>query len=307
MGRRTRVPLHGWLNLDKPLGLTSTQALGAVRRILSPVKSGHGGTLDPLATGVLPIALGEATKTVSFAMDATKTYQMTIAWGQQRDTCDAEGAVTGTSPVRPGRAALVAGLTAFVGDIQQRPPAYSAIKVAGRRAYDLARAGKPPDLPPRQVTIRRLDLIDQPDADHAVLRVSCGKGTYMRSLARDLAVHVGTVGYVAALRRTAVGGFTEQAAISLDNLEQLGHSAAAHQAILPIQTVLADIPAFAVSGDEAARLRHGQSVPIPIIQGAAGTAQVGEGATVLATSAGTPVALARVTDGSVRPIRVFNM
>lgn len=308
MRRRTGVPLHGWLNLDKPLGLTSTQALGAVRRILSPAKSGHGGTLDPLATGVLPIALGEATKTVSFAMDAAKTYRLTIAWGEARDTCDGEGAVTATAPGRPDRAAIVAGLGAFLGDIAQSPPAYSAIKVGGRRAYDLARAGKPPDLPPRQVTIHRLDLVDLPDADHAVLQVTCGKGTYMRSLARDLALHLGTVGYVAGLRRTAVGGFTGQTAISLDNLEQLGHSAAAHQVILPIQTALADIPALAVSGDDAARLRHGQSVILALHSlGSAGTAQVGEGATVLATNAGIPVALARVTDGSVRPIRVLNM
>lgn len=307
--RRRRVPLHGWLNLDKPLGLSSTQALGAVRRILSPQKSGHGGTLDPLATGVLPIALGEATKTVSFAMAATKTYVLTIGWGQQRDTCDGEGTVTATSPVRPDRAAIIAGLPAFTGDIAQCPPAFSAIKVAGKRAYDLARAGNPVDLPPRRVTIGRIDLTDQPDRDHAVLTVTCGKGTYMRSLARDLALHLGTVGYVAGLRRTAVGDFTEATAISLDNLEQLGHSAAAHEAILPIQTALADIPALALTGEEAARLRQGQAITVASQSSgaAAGTVQVGEGATVLATSAGTPVALARVADGTLRPIRVLNL
>ncbi len=309
----TRVALHGWLNLDKPLGLSSTQALSAVRRILSPQKSGHGGTLDPLATGVLPIALGEATKTVSLLMDAAKTYRLTVRWGEARDTCDAEGTVTATSDRRPTDAEVAAALPSFTGAIQQAPPAFSAIKVAGRRAYDLARAGDQVDLPPRTVSIHRITPVAAPDKDHTVFEVACGKGTYMRSLARDLAAHLGTVGHVAGLRRTAVGAFTEDNAFSLDLLSQLGHSAAAQRAVLPIPTALADIPALALSGDAADRLRHGQAVPVPpdcaIGKTPSGAAEgvIGEGTTVLAVSAAVPVALARIVGGTVRPVRVLNM
>lgn len=305
--KRQRVALHGWLNLDKPLGLSSTQALSAVRRILSPRKSGHGGTLDPLASGVLPIALGEATKTVSFLMDAAKTYRLTVRWGEARDTCDGEGAITATSDHRPTDAEIAGALPAFTGPIQQAPPAFSAIKVAGRRAYAMARAGDHVELPPRPVVIHRISPIETPDRDHTVFEVECGKGTYMRSLARDLALHLGTCGHVAALRRTAVGGFTEAGAISLDMLSELGHSAAAQRAILPIPTALADIPALALSGDAADRLRHGQAVPVPQDCTIGRPNGVGEGATVLAVSAATPVALARIVGGTVRPVRVLNM
>ena len=300
--------LHGWLNLDKPLGLSSTQALAAVRRILRPRKSGHGGTLDPLATGVLPIALGEATKTVPLLMDAAKTYELTVRWGEARDTCDAEGRVTATSGHRPSAPDLAAALPAFTGAIRQVPPAFSAVKVAGRRAYALARAGADIDMPTRTVAIHRITPIGDPDADHAVLEVVCGKGTYMRSLARDLAEHLGTVGHVAGLRRTAVGAFSAADAFSLDMLQQLGHSAAAQRAVLPIPTALADIPALALSEEAAARLRHGQAVPLPSdCSLGVGRGVVGEGATVLAVAAAIPVALARIDGGVVRPVRVLNM
>ncbi|HVI88030.1 MAG TPA: tRNA pseudouridine(55) synthase TruB, partial [Dongiaceae bacterium] len=256
MARRKRgEKVDGWLILDKPLGLTSTQAVGAVRRIFDAQKAGHGGTLDPLATGILPIALGEATKTVPYVMDGAKSYRFTLKFGQQRSTDDAEGEVTARSDIRPEDAAIRAALPGFTGFIQQVPPAFSAIKIGGERAYDLARDGEVVELAPREVRVDAISLTERPSRDEAVFEVRCGKGTYMRSLARDIAQHLGSVGHVSALRRLSVGGFTEKQAISLENLKALGHSPAAFEHLLPVETALDDIPALALTNTEASRLR----------------------------------------------------
>jgi len=256
MARRRRgEKVDGWVVLDKPVGPGSTQAVSRVRRLFGAQKAGHGGTLDPLASGVLPIALGEATKTVPFVMDGRKEYRFTLCFGVARATDDAEGAVTATSDVRPSDEAIRAALPRFIGEIEQMPPAYSALKVEGRRAYDLARAGTAGALRPRRVAIERLELLGRPDPDHAEFAVACGKGTYIRALGRDLARALGTVGHLSALRRTAAGPFREEAAISLSKLEALGHIPALFGVLAPVSTALDDIPALALTGDEANRLR----------------------------------------------------
>ena len=307
MGRRRGGrPIHGWVILDKPLGLSSSQAVGAVRRITGAAKAGHGGTLDPLATGVLPIALGEATKTVAWAMAGRKTYRFTLCWGEARDTDDAEGTVIGTSAVRPESAAIVAALPGFTGTIQQTPPAYSAIKLGGQRAYKLARAGAEVELAPRPVEIAALRLVGQSDPDHAEFEMETGKGAYVRALGRDLAAALGTLAYVSVLRRLAVGPFTLERAISLDNLAALDHSAAAFGHLLPIETALDDIPALALTEAEAHRLRHGQSVVPLLAADRARIDQLGTGAMVRATTGQTLVALAEIVAGGLRPVRVIN-
>ena len=221
MGRKRKgEAISGWVNLDKPYGLGSTQAVGKVRWLFKAQKAGHAGTLDPLATGILPIALGEATKTVSFLMDADKTYRFTLEWGRSTASFDAEGATTATSDVRPDRAAVEAALPAFIGEISQVPPAFSAIKIDGERAYDLARAGAEVVIEARIVTVHDARVIAQPDADHIEIEVDCGKGTYIRAIARDLAARLGACGHVSALRRTRVGPFTETTAVTLEYLEQ---------------------------------------------------------------------------------------
>jgi tRNA pseudouridine55 synthase len=248
MGRRKGgTPVHGWLVLDKPFGMSSSRAVGAVRHLLGAAKAGHGGTLDPLATGILPIALGEATKTVAWAMAGRKTYRFTLRWGEARATDDAEGAVTATSEARPGAAEIAAVLPRFTGTIQQVPPAYSALKLAGERAYDLARRGETVELAPRTAEIFALRLLGVIDEDHAEFEVETGKGVYVRSLGRDIALALGTVAHIAALRRLAVGRFTLERAISLDKLEALRHSAAVFEHLLPIETALDDIPAMALT------------------------------------------------------------
>lgn len=303
--RRKGLPVHGWLVLDKPQGMTSSQAVGKLRYLFNAQKAGHAGTLDPLATGILPIGFGEATKTMPYVVDGTKTYRFTVRFGAETETDDTEGTVTARSDMRPGREAIEEALPRFTGEIDQIPPRYSALKVEGERAYDLAREGSEFELAARKVTIDRLDLVEMPDSDHAVLETQCGKGTYIRSLARDLARELGTCGHVCALRRTRVGPFTEMSAISLAKLEELGHSAAGRDALLgqlqPLETALDDIPALAVSGDDAARLRRGQPVLIrgrdaPIIEGPA-----------YATSRGHLVAVGEVDRGEMRPTRVFNL
>jgi tRNA pseudouridine55 synthase len=307
MGRRRGGrPIHGWVILDKPLGLSSSQAVGAVRRITGAAKAGHGGTLDPLATGVLPIALGEATKTVAWAMAGRKTYRFTLRWGEGRDTDDAEGAVVATSAVRPDAAAIAAALPAFTGTILQTPPVYSAIKLGGQRAYKLARAGAEVALAPRPVEIAALRLVGQPDPDHAEFEMETGKGAYVRALGRDLAIALGTLAHVSALRRLAVGPFTLERAISLDNLAALDHSAAAFGHLLPIETALDDIPALALTEAEAHRLRHGQSVVPLLAADRARIDQLGTGAMVRATTGQTLVALAEIVAGGLRPVRVIN-
>jgi tRNA pseudouridine55 synthase len=308
MARKRRgLPLHGWLVLDKPRGLSSAAAVAAVRRITGAAKAGHGGTLDPIATGVLPVALGEATKTVAWAIEGRKLYHFTLRWGEARDTDDSEGAVTATSAARPDRAAVEAMLPRFTGPILQRPPAYSAIKVGGERAYDLAREGTPPMLEPRPVEVESFQLLDMPDADHACFAAWVGRGTYVRALARDLAEALGTCAHVAALCRHSVGRFRLEEAISLDNLAALGHSAAASGHLLPIETALDDIPALALTEEEARALRCGQPVTMLRPTERARLDEIGDGATLCAMSGGRLVALVSVEAGGLRPVRVMNL
>jgi len=308
MGRRRGGrPIHGWLIIDKPLGVTSAGVVGKVRRLTGAAKVGHGGTLDPLATGVLPIALGEATKTVAYAMNGAKTYRFTVRWGEATATDDAEGEVAATSDARPDEARILAVLPAFVGVIEQVPPAFSAVKVEGRRAYALARAELPVTLEPRRVRIDAFRLLARPDTDHAEFEVRAGKGAYMRSLARDLALALGTVGHVAALRRIAVGPFHERDAISLDNLDTLGHSAPLSQYLLPVETALDDIPALALTEAEGCSLRQGRPVPaLPVMMRSA-SAELGQGVVVCAMAGGRPVALAQIRGAEIRPLRVLNL
>ncbi len=305
--RRKGVPIHGWLVIDKPLGRSSAQVVAKVLRLTGAAKAGHGGTLDPLATGVLPIALGEATKTVSYVMDGAKTYRFTLRFGEARATDDAEGPITETSAARPGDDEIRAVLPRFTGPIEQVPPAFSAIKVDGVRAYALARAEGSVELAPRQVRIDALELIARPDPDTAEFLVRSGKGAYMRSLARDMARALGTVGHVAALRRVAVGPFREEQAISLETLETLGHSLAASGQLLTVATALDDIPALALTDTEARRLRCGQAVPLISRMDLQRVAHLESGAMVCAMADGKPVALARFEAGDLRPVRVLNL
>ena len=298
--RKSGDKVDGWVILDKPVGLGSTPAVSRVRRLFGAQKAGHGGTLDPLASGVLPIALGEATKTVPFVMDGRKEYRFTLCFGQARSTEDAEGEVTATSDLRPTDAEIRRALAAFVGEVEQVPPAFSALKIEGKRAYDLARAGQPVALKPRRVLIERLELLGRPDADHADFVVSCGKGTYIRSLGRDLALSLGTVGYLSALRRTAVGPFREEAAISLPKLEALGHIPALLGALAPVATALDDIPALALTEAQADRLRQGQ--PVLLTRDAPPS-----GALLRAEAGSRLVALVRSDGASLQPVRVFNL
>lgn len=263
MGKPRGRPIDGWLVLDKPLGLGSTTAVSRAQRLFDARKAGHGGTLDPLATGVLPIAFGAATKTVPFVMDGTKIYRVTVRFGESRTTDDGEGEVLERSEARPSGAAIEAALAGFRGDIMQVPPAFSALKVAGARAYDLARAGETVTLAPRPARIDCFELESRPDADLAVFRVVSGKGVYMRSLARDLSRACGTVGYVAALRRLACGPFREEDAISLDKLEAGAENAhASPDLLLPLKTALADIPALALTTEEAGGISNGRALAV---------------------------------------------
>jgi tRNA pseudouridine55 synthase len=310
--RKKGDAVHGWVVLDKPSGITSTQAVAQVRRIFNAQKAGHAGTLDPLATGILAIALGEATKTVPFAQDAAKIYRFTATWGQSRDSDDSEGKVTGTSDVRPTRAAIEAVLPNFTGVLTQVPPAYSAIKIQGERAYDLARDGKEPDLQPRQVSVHEARLVEA-ETGQAVFEILCGKGTYVRSWVRDIARALGTLGYVSQLRRTRIGGFLEKDAVGLETLTPLLHSPAAFAYLKPISTALDGIPALAVTGGDAARIRSGNPILIRanlfarMKDGFAGDGGL-QGQTVFLTEeAGAPVALAEIAEGELRPFRVFQL
>lgn len=308
MGRRRRgVPVHGWLVIDKPAGVTSAAVVAAVRRVTQAAKVGHGGTLDPLATGVLPIALGEATKTVSYVMDGSKIYRFTIRWGEQRNTDDAEGDVVKVSDLRPTEDAIRAVLPRFVGEIDQVPPIFSAVKVAGQRAYALARAEMPVELEPRTVHVEGIELIDMPDADHAVFEVTAGKGTYMRALARDLAVALGTVGHVAALRRNSVGSFTESAAIPLDKIDSLGHSDGLKEHLLPVGAALDGIPALNLTEAEGRRLQRGQPVAVLPVASRSSIKHLSRDAVFCAMAMGRPVALATVKGGEIRALRVLNL
>lgn len=305
-GRRGR-PINGWINVDKPVGMTSAACVNSVRRAIDAAKLGHAGTLDPGASGVLPIALGEATKTMSFVVDTHKQYAFTVNWGERRDTDDNQGQVVETSDARPSEDDIRAALPDFIGDISQVPPAYSAIKVDGARAYTLARAGEDVTLAPRQISILSFELLDMLDRDCARFAVKSGKGAYMRGLARDLAIAVGTCGHLSDLRRSSVGPFSEDTAISLEKLEELGHSAAVFPTLLPIETALDGIPALALSVKEAAQLRNGQAVPVMRPHDREQIEAVGDEGIVLAVEATTPVALARVDGIQIRPVRVLNL
>ncbi|MGK2923887.1 MAG: tRNA pseudouridine(55) synthase TruB [Methyloceanibacter sp.] len=301
--RRKGQAVSGWLILDKPEGLTSTKAVGRVRWLYDATKAGHAGTLDPLATGILPIAFGEATKTVPFAVEGAKAYRFTVRFGAETDTEDTEGKVTETSDLRPSREEIEAALPQFTGAISQVPPRYSALKVDGARAYDLARDEEEFELAPRTVTVHRLTLVDLPDPDHCVLEAECGKGTYVRALARDLGRALGCLGHVSALRRTRVGAFGEAEAVTLEEVEAAaGESREAALALLqPVETALQDLPALNLSSSDAARLRQGQAVLLrgrdaPIITGP-----------VYAVSNGALVALGEVSQGEFRPRRIFNL
>jgi tRNA pseudouridine55 synthase len=305
MARRRRgLPVSGWLILDKPQGMTSTQAVTKVKRLFDAAKAGHAGTLDPLATGVLPIALGEATKTVPFAVEGLKTYRFTVRFGAETDSDDAEGTVVTESAARPETEAIEALLPRFTGEISQVPPRFSALKVDGARAYDLARDKEEFQLAPRVVSIKRLALIARPDPDHCQLEAECGKGTYVRALARDLGRALGSCAHVEALRRTRVGGFGEEDAVTLAELEAVKDNATEHdtltRALKPIESALGDIPALALSLSDAARLRQGQPVLLrgrdaPIFTG-----------TAYATSRGMLVAVGEMEAGEFRPKRIFN-
>ena len=306
--KRKGNPVHGWVNFNKPLGMSSTQAVGKVRWLFSAQKAGHAGTLDPLASGVLPIALGEATKTVPFMMDAAKGYDFTITWGTSTASWDAEGEVTGTSDVRPPRAAVEAALPQFIGDISQIPPKYSAIKVDGKRAYALMR-GKDAGsvefkLKPRPVRVDSLTLVEC-DTNTASFSLACGKGTYVRSLARDIAGRLGACGHVTALRRTRVGPFAlsraETPSFTLEALEESCHRDGVLEALSPVSTALDDIPVLAVSELDATELRHGRAIALP-----SGFTDSPSGLT-LAKLGGVEIALLRASGPLLTPKRVFNM
>ncbi|WP_439923819.1 tRNA pseudouridine(55) synthase TruB [Nitrobacter sp. JJSN] len=304
--RRDRRDVHGWVVLDKPIGMTSTHAVAVVKRLFSAKRAGHAGTLDPLASGGLPIALGEATKTVPFVMDGRKRYRFTVQWGEERDTDDTEGRVTATSESRPDADAVRALLPRFTGVIEQIPPQYSAIKIQGERAYDLARDGETVALQPRQVEIHQFDLVEHTDDGRSVFEAECGKGTYVRALARDIGRILGCYGHICALRRTLVGPFDEADMIPLVELEALCNRAASGEgnladALLPVETALDDIPALAVTRADAARLHRGQAV---LLRGRDAPQSSG---IVYVTVAGRLLALAELGHGELIPKRVFNL
>ena len=301
-----RVPkrdVHGWLVLDKPVGVTSTTAVAILKRLTRARKVGHAGTLDPLASGLLPIAFGEATKTVSYVMDGEKVYRFKVRWGVETDTDDAEGKPVAESAARPTHGEIESALPAFTGTIEQTPPKFSAIKVEGERAYDLARAGEEVSLSARPVEIHSLHMVDQPDADHAVFEAECGKGTYVRAIARDLGRILGSLGHVCELRRTRVGSFDENSAITLDDVEKLAESSpdALIGALLPVASSLSMMPSVSVGPDDAQRIRMGQPVFLrgrdaPVLEG-----------TVTVSARGALIALADIEQGALKPKRIFHL
>ena len=322
MAKRRGQPVHGWVNLDKPVGISSAKAVSIVRRVFNAAKAGHGGTLDPLASGVLPIALGEATKTIAYAMKGMKSYVFTVTWGAQTTTDDLEGDVVGRSSLRPTQAAITAIIPKFTGDILQAPPVFSAIKIDGKRAYELAREALRSsgsvgpvslsdlsvmlEMEPRLVRIDTL-LLQALTADEATFHVTCGKGTYIRSLAREMARQLGTVGHISMLRRVAVGSFVDSSSISLDFLQTLEHSSAVFEYKHPVVSALDDIPAFPISGDEALKFRHGQSLSIVSASAQARFASLQPDVVALALCGEQPVALVTVKASDLRPVRVFNL
>ena len=305
--RKKGRPVSGWLVLDKPYDLGSTEAVSKAKWLFQAQKAGHAGTLDPLATGVLPIAFGEATKTVPYVMAAEKRYRFTARWGEATATDDAEGAVIATSDKRPSRAEIEDVLDRFIGEIEQTPPQFSAVKVAGERAYDLARDGETVELEPRLVDIHELRLVETPDADHAVFEATTGKGAYVRALVRDMAHALGTEGHIKELRRLAVGPFTTDDAVALAAIEAIATPEERDAALLSIDAGLAALPQAAIGGPEADRLRRGQ--PAVITPATAKGVRAGESGpipAVLASLNGEAVAICELDGLKLKPFRVFN-
>ena len=305
MARRKKGnPINGWVILDKPVGMTSTQAVGKVRWLFQAQKAGHAGTLDPLATGILPIALGEATKTVPYAVDGQKSYRFTVRWGTETDTDDAEGQVVQRSDTAPSRDAIEALLPSFIGEVMQTPPAFSAIKIDGQRAYDLARQGETVLLEARPVQIDRLELVDMLDPLTSVFEAECGRGTYVRAIARDIGRTLGCFGHVIALRRTRVGPFQEAQAVTLNELEDAASledgGIEIKTMLRPVESALAELLEVTVSQSDAARLARGQTV---LLRGRDAPVMSGE---AFALSKGTLIALCEIERGELRPLRVFN-
>lgn len=291
--------IHGWVFLDKPLGLGSTQAVAMVRRAFNAQKAGHAGTLDPLATGLLAIALGEATKTVPYMMDADKVYTFTVKWGEATTTCDTEGQISDVSSSRPTRSEIEAALPAFMGDIQQAPPAFSAIKIDGQRAYDLARAGQAPIMKTREVHVESLRLDHMPDDDHACFEVHCGKGTYVRSLARDLALSLGTFGHVSALRRVSCGGISVAECVVLEALDVQTPDTIA-SCLNPVEAVLGHMPSIDLDAVRTEKVAHGN--PVMLLPHELKSFPDDE---VLLMHQGEALAIAVPDDCMLKPVRVF--
>lgn len=301
MGRKRKGrAVSGWVVVDKPAGVTSTAVVAKVRWAFDAAKAGHAGTLDPAATGVLAIALGEATKTVPFVTDATKGYRFAVTWGAATDTDDAEGAVIDTRGTRPDAAAIEAALSAFRGHIQQVPPQYSAVKVEGERAYDIARSGEAMDLAARDLFVERLDLLEVVDANTAILEMVCGKGGYVRSIARDLGASLGCLGHVAWLRREWSGPFSADQGLSLDQLDALARTDALDARVMPLEIGLTDLPRAVVSDAGAVRLRNGN--PGEVL-----TTEAAPGDTAWAVYQGQPLAVGTYMGGMLHPNRVFNL
>ncbi|MGE3644348.1 MAG: tRNA pseudouridine(55) synthase TruB [Beijerinckiaceae bacterium] len=295
--RSKRVDVDGWLILDKPQGLTSTQAVSRVKRLFNAKKAGHAGTLDPLATGILPIAFGEATKTVPFVQDGKKAYRFTVRWDEETDSDDSDGAIVRTSAARPDLASIETAMPQFTGTILQTPPSFSAIKIGGERAYDLARDGEKVELAAREVTIDALDLVSH-SRDEAVFDARCGKGTYVRAIARDMGRLLGCFGHVTALRRTRVGPFVIANAVTLAELED--DPAQAKDYLQSVEAGLTELPCVVVDRNAAARLRRGQSL---ILRGREAPA----GGIAYAACGGVPIAFGPVEGGELNPTRVFNL
>lgn len=289
----------GWLVLDKPEGIGATEAVARMRKLLDCRKAGHAGTLDPFASGVLPIAFGEATKTVPRVMGGAKSYRFEVAWGEARDTDDCTGSVTETSPIRPERHAIEAALPGFTGEILQRPPDYSALHIDGERAYRRARRGEPVDLAPRTVRVDSLRLLPDSSPARAGFELRCGKGVYVRAIARDLGLLLGCFGHVVQLRRLASGPFTEAGSIALDSVAKIGDIAARRAMLLPVSAGLADIPAVSITDGSARSLRQGQSVPA--------ASAYPDGSTVWAALEGQAVGICRIRAGRLYPSRVFQL
>ena len=311
MGRQRKRkgdPVHGWLAVDKPVDITSTRVVGILKRLYNAQKAGHGGTLDPLADGILPIAFGEATKTAQWAMDCDKEYVFTIEWGTSTASQDKEGEITATSDVRPAKAEIEAALPGFIGEIEQVPPKYSAIKIEGARAYDLARDGETFDIPSRLVDVYEAELVATPDEDHATIRVVSGKGFYVRAMARDLALALGAEGHVSQLRRTRVGALSEDNAITLAELEAMADTKEALlEQLKPLETVLDDIPTIDITSPDAAAIKQGRDIVLLPHAVAAWEANTDGDRTTLSLCDGQAVALGEVRAGRFQPKKVFQL